>query len=422
MKVLVVGSTGFIGSHLAAALSAAGHEVRCASRAATPVAGCTEQRAVDYTRPTAAALREAAAGCQVVINAVGILREHGRQTFAALHDQGPRALFDACVATGVSRIIQISALGATAEAIASYHRSKHEADRHLMTLPLDWAIVQPSLVYGPGGTSAKLFDLLASLPVTPLPTGGEQRVQPVFIDDLVAAVVRLVESPAALRCVLPVVGPTALSLREFLAGLRAALGHGSAPAITIPATFISIAARIGDHLPGALLDTETLGMLERGNVADAKYLSRLLGREPRAVSHFIPAAARSHREAAALSWLLPLMRLGVAAMWFFAAIVSMGPYPVPDSLALLRSIGAPPAAAPILLVGAIILNLALGILTLWPRRPRWLWTAQIALVLAYTAIITWKLPALWLEPFGPVAKNIPILTLLLLLRQLDRRA
>jgi hypothetical protein len=247
-------------------------------------------------------------------------------------------------------------------------------------------------------------------------------VQPVFIDDLVAAVVRLVESPAALRCVLPVVGPVSLSLREFLAGLRAALGHDPAPSIAIPATFVSVAARIGNHLPGALLDTETLGMLERGNVADAKDLSRLLGREPRAVSHFIQSATRSHREAASLSWLLPLMRLGVATMWFFAAIVSMGPYPVPESLALLRSIGSPPAAAPVLLVGAIILNLALGVLTLWPRRPRWLWSAQIALVLAYTAIITWKLPALWLEPFGPVAKNIPILTLLLLLRQLDRRA
>jgi hypothetical protein len=59
---------------------------------------------------------------------------------------------------------------------------------------------------------------------------------------------------------------------------------------------------------------------------------------------------------------------------------------------------------------------------LWPRRRRWLWSAQIALVLVYTAIITWKLPALWLEPFGPVVKNLPILALLLLLRQLERRA
>ena len=71
--------------------------------------------------------------------------------------------------------------------------------------------------------------------------------------------------------------------------------------------------------------------------------------------------------------------------------------------------------------GAALLDIALGLLTLWPRAPRWLWSAQIALVLAYTAIITWKLPALWLEPFGPVVKNLPILALLVLMRELRIR-
>jgi hypothetical protein len=67
--------------------------------------------------------------------------------------------------------------------------------------------------------------------------------------------------------------------------------------------------------------------------------------------------------------------------------------------------------------GASAANIAFGILILLPRRPAWLWSAQIAIVLAYTAI-TWRLPALSLEPFGPVAKNLPILALLLPLKQL----
>jgi hypothetical protein len=75
----------------------------------------------------------------------------------------------------------------------------------------------------------------------------------------------------------------------------------------------------------------------------------------------------------------------------------------------------------VLLAGAVALDFALGLLTLWPRRARWLWVAQIALVLVYTIIITVELPWLWLEPFGPVAKNIPILALLLLLQHLDRK-
>jgi hypothetical protein len=75
----------------------------------------------------------------------------------------------------------------------------------------------------------------------------------------------------------------------------------------------------------------------------------------------------------------------------------------------------------LLLVGAIGTDLAFGAMTLLPWRPRWLWPAQIAVVLTYTLIITWRLPLLWLEPFGPVAKNLPILALLLLLQQLEER-
>jgi uncharacterized protein YbjT (DUF2867 family)/uncharacterized membrane protein YphA (DoxX/SURF4 family) len=423
VKVLVVGATGFIGSRLVAAFAAAGHEVRCGSRRA-PAAACERHVPLDYTRlPAAAELHDAVAGCQVVVNAVGILRESRSQTFQALHDLGPRALFQACVAARVPRILQISALGATADALSAYHRSKHQADRFLMDQPVDWAVIQPSLVYGTGGSSAGMFDTLASLPITPLPSGGAQSVQPVHIDDLVAAVLRLAESPAALRCVLPVVGPAPITLREFIGGLRAASGEPPALALPVPQALMRATARVADHLPGSLLDSETLGMLERGNTGDPSALRQWLGREPRPVSAFIPPGeAERHRRDAALKWLLPLLRVGVAAMWIIAGVVSAGPYPVTDSTALLRHIGVPAGIAPALLAGAVALDLLLGVLTLWPRRPRWLWSAQIALVLTYTAIITWSLPALWLEPFGPVAKNLPILALLLLLRQLDRRS
>jgi nucleoside-diphosphate-sugar epimerase len=423
MKVLVAGASGFIGSRIVSALRADGHEVRCASRRRPAGIGCHDWVELDYTHPpVTAALRAAVADCEVVINAVGILREDRSQTFDDLHDRGPRALFDACAAQGVRRIIQLSALGSAADAPARYHRSKYQADRHLMDTAKDWVVLRPSLVYGGGGASARLFDLLASLPVTLLPAGGRQAVQPVHVDDLVAAVMRAVASPAAQRCVLDVVGPEPLTLREFLAALRAAMGKPRGREIRVPRWLVSTAARVGNRLPDALLDSETWGMLERGNTADATGLRQWLGREPRPVSEFIaPGEASRRRAEAALNWLLPLLRVSVASMWFIAAVVSAGLYPVADSLGLLRSIGVADPLAPVVLGGAVFLDFALGVLTLWPRRPTWLWSAQIVLVLVYTAIITWKLPALWLEPFGPVAKNLPILALLLLLQQLDRR-
>ncbi len=423
MIVMIVGATGFIGGRLAQAFGAAGHDVVCAGREAQSrlPAGCTRAVHIDYSAPSASTWTPLLAGVDVLVNAVGILRD-GPQTFDNLHVLGPRALFTAASLAGVRRVIQISALGAEAGAIARYHASKYEADRFLMELPLDWAIVQPSLVYGAGGGSARMFDSQASLPLIPLPGRGDQRVQPVHIDDLVEAVMRLAESPAALRCVLPVVGPRPLTMREFLGELRGTLGFGPARFLPVPRGLVALAARVGDSIPAMMLNRETFGMLERGNTGPPGPLERLLGRPITPVARFVsPARRESRRAAAALSWQAPLLRFTVATMWIFAGIVALGPYPVQDSLALLRSIGVSAALAPMLLFGSAALDILFGLLTLLPRRPPGLWSAQIAVVLVYTLIISFTLPRLWLDPFGPVAKNLPILALLILLQQLEKR-
>lgn len=78
------------------------------------------------------------------------------------------ALFDASVQAGVKHIVQVSALGADAHAASAYHRSKKAADDHLRSLPISSTIVQPSLVYGPGGASASLFERFAAMTVIPI--------------------------------------------------------------------------------------------------------------------------------------------------------------------------------------------------------------------------------------------------------------
>jgi uncharacterized protein YbjT (DUF2867 family) len=385
MIVMIVGASGFIGGRLAQAFGAAGHEVICASRdpRARLPPGCARAVQIDYTSPSATEWTPLLAGVDVLVNAVGILRESGPQTFDSLHVLGPRALFTAAALASVRRVIQISALGADPGALARYHSSKYEADRFLMELPLDWAVVQPSLVYGAGGGSARMFDAQASLPLVPLPGRGDQQVQPVHIDDLVDAVVRLAESPAALHCVLPVVGPRALTMREFLGELRLTLGFGRARFLPVPRGLVALAARLGDSFPAMLLDRETFGMLERGNTGPPGALQRLLGRPLTPVERFVsPARRESRRAAAALQWLAPLLRVSVAVMWLFAGVVSLGPYPVQDSLALLRSIGISAALAPVLLSGSAALDILLGLLTLLPRRPPGLWSAQIVVVVA----------------------------------------
>lgn len=392
MKILVLGAGGFIGGHAAAALRAAGHQV---------VPG-----RLDFAR----ALKPenwlaAVQGMDAVVNAVGIIRESGSRTFNALHYAAPRAMFDACAAAGVRRVVQISALGADESARSRFHRTKRGADDYLVSLDLDWAIVQPSVAYGEGGASARLLTLLAALPLTPVPGDGRQRLQPIHIDDLTEVIVKLVGVPLKLR--LQAVGPREVTLGEWLRILRVQMDLGAPRFIHIPLALVP-------------LERETLEMLERGNTASPATITQLLRRPPRDPKDFVkPAQGRALALRAKLDWLLPLLRASVALVWIGSGVVSLGLYPVEESLAMLARVG---LAHPWVLYGAAFLDIALGAAVYAVKRRRWLWRLQIALIVAYSAIIAVWLPELWLHPFGPLLKNLPMLATILALHELEERA
>ena len=167
MRILLTGASGFIGKHLRSALLAEGHHVVCATR--SPLNNTSARLTwlhADFTQDTDKSLWLARLrGVDAVINAVGIFREHGSQRFAALHTETPCALFAACAESdSVQLVIQVSALGADQHADTPYHLSKKAADDCLERLPLRSFIVQPSLVYGKDGVSARMFKTLASMP------------------------------------------------------------------------------------------------------------------------------------------------------------------------------------------------------------------------------------------------------------------
>jgi uncharacterized protein YbjT (DUF2867 family) len=402
MAILVLGAGGFIGGRIVRALRAAGYDVREGRRPAIDMARL--QQAAQW-----APLLE---NCDAVVNAVGIFREGPGATFDALQARGPMALFDACAARGIP-VIQVSALGADEDAPTAFLRSKARADDHLASLSVPHAVLRPSLVFGEEGASARLFMTLASLPAIPLPGAGRQLIQPVHVEDVATAVVALLKERRFTASPVPAVGPQPLTLREYLAALRRGLGLGSALFIGVPQAVMAFAARFRR----GFLDPDALAMLERGNTAEAASFAAILGRPPRAADTFATPAMRRD---ASLGWLVPLLRLALAFMWLAAALVSAGLYPVEESRAMLARVGLSDAMATLALGGAVAFDLALGIATLFIRR-RALWTLQVLLVLAYTAIITVFLPEQWLHPFGPVVKNVPILAVLLLMRELEPR-
>jgi hypothetical protein len=307
--------------------------------------------------------------------------------------------------------------------VSRYHLTKKRADDHLACLPLRWVIVQPSLVFGEGGRSAALFTQLAALPLIPVPGDGDQRVQPIHVDDLIAAIVRLIDSRDHDRQRVPAVGPEPLTLRDMLGTFRRALGLGEAHFLRVPIALVRTAATAADRLPGVLLDRESLGMLVRGNVAPPALITTVLGRPPRPVSAFIePTRARAIANEARLAWLLPLLRMSVGIVWIVTAVVSLGLYPVEDSYALLAQVGLTGLPATLALYGAALLDLVFGIGVFVMRDRRWLWRAQMALIVAYSIIIAIRLPEYWLHPFGPLLKNVPLLAAILLLHEFERPA
>jgi uncharacterized protein YbjT (DUF2867 family) len=298
MRILLTGATGFIGRHVAQALKAGGHEV----------VGCARRRSVafrryrdigwiraDFTtdlRP--ADWRPRLTGFDAVVNAAGILREKGEQTFHAVHYEAPRALFQACADHGVKKIVQISALGCDAPGLGVYAATKSRLDDFVATLDLDWTVIRPSLVFGDDGPASRLLCLLARLPVIPLAGDGYQLLQPIHVDDL-GAVVAATLAGSAPRSLVEVAGRRAITYREFLAALRVVPHRLPLRYLSVPLPLVRLGAHLGDAIGAGPFGVDTLDMLLRGNVSRANAVARLLGREPKDTGEFVaPESSRPY--------------------------------------------------------------------------------------------------------------------------------
>ena len=152
---------------------------------------------------------------------------------------------------------------------------------------MSWLNLLPSVIYGDDGASARMFRLLASLPVHGLPMGGKQQLQPVHIDDVCAAVCSWFADPNAPSLSVNAAGPEVVTMRGMLDSYRQQLGRGKALHVHVPGIFVKLGARFGDLVPSSPLCSDTLTMLNAGNTGDNTGFARLLGREPLHYSRFI---------------------------------------------------------------------------------------------------------------------------------------
>jgi len=287
MRMLVLGGAGFIGRHVAAALAARGHAVvigsrepRRARRRLPPTLRRCELREAHLERlGTGAAWHTLLAGCDTVVNAVGILRERGPQTYDAVHHRAPAALAEAC-AIGGRRLIHVSALGLRDDARSGFLTSKLAGERAIAARGARFSIVRPSLLDGEGGFGARWLRWFARWPVHLVPADARGRIAVMAVTDLADAIAALCEREASdeWRSV-ELGGVVAPTMAEYLRALR------GKPALCVPVP--RLLARLVSHLCDlAHFSPFSFGHLEllrRDNVPCPNALPRLLGRGPLAL-------------------------------------------------------------------------------------------------------------------------------------------
>lgn len=426
MRVLVIGAYGFIGSHITAALTAADHEVVCAVRGARLDSRFRGLKAIACDMTTDIDPGEwlpRLDGIDAVVNCAGILRETRHNTFRAVHEQAPAALFQACMQRGIRRVIQISALGDPAD--GEFIASKHRGDQALAALPLDGLILRPSLVYSVhgsyGGTS--LLRAMSALPwILPVPGKGNQQVQPIAASDVGAAVVAALTAP---RQIIELVGPEVISLRDYLLTWRHWLGFSAARIIAVPSATIRMVATVSEWIGNGPLGLTMARMLERGNVGSPDALQHMrnaLDLTPRALTRVLDESP-SHvqdRWHARLYFLLPALRISMALLWIVSGVVGwMTPMAKISAATPDRAFSPDTLLAMARSTGTI--DLLLGVLCLTRWRSPWVLSLMWVMLLGYTVGIGILWPVHWLDPFGGLLKNIPLMLVLIILLVTDER-
>jgi uncharacterized protein YbjT (DUF2867 family) len=269
--VTVFGGSGFIGRHLAAQLATCGARVRIAVRHADrpsdrPVETVTADVLDD------ASVASAVNGASAVINLVGILSERGRHTYAAVHVEGARRIALAAKRAGATRLIHLSALGASRGAPALSDRTKAEGEEVVRGAFPEATIIRPSLVFGSGDHFfTRWVEMAQRSPVLPLIGGGATKFQPAHVGDVAAGIATILTRSDTAGPTYEFGGREVYSFKELLELLLAEVGWRRV-LLPLPFPMAEMLAGILELLPAPTVTRDQVRLLQTDKINS--------GREP----------------------------------------------------------------------------------------------------------------------------------------------
>jgi uncharacterized protein YbjT (DUF2867 family) len=309
--VTVFGGSGFIGAQAVRQLAKAGWRIRVAVRnpgAAYAMRLHGDVGQIDIVQANVrneASLRRALSGATAAVNLVAVAYETGRQGFQALHVMGAKNVATAAQAEGVSRLVQMSALGADAQSASKYARTKADGEAAARAIYPDAVILRPSVVFGPEDSFFNRFAAMAQVsPVLPLVGGGHTRFQPVFVGDVAKALARAVADPACAGETYELGGPAEFSFRQLMEMMLAEIGKRRI-LLPLPWPAASLAGGAGDLMLGLLGDglvvppvtADQVTLLKADNVVSGGYPGLTdLGITPTTLEAVLPSYLYRYRK------------------------------------------------------------------------------------------------------------------------------
>lgn len=267
----VFGGSGFIGRYVVKRLAQQGYIVRVPSRYPESALFLKPMGAVGQVVPLYASVtnegtvQRAVEGAEVVVNLVGVLAESRKASFQAIHTEGAERIARLSAAAGVTRLVQISAIGADPASPSRYGSTKGKAEQAVLAAFPGAVILRPSLVFGLEDKFFNRFAALARLaPFMPVISGGT-KMQPVFVSDVADAVMAALASPTAPGKTFELGGPRVWTFREILAFILKTT-HRNRTMINIPMGIARLQAFFLQCVPGKPLTPDQLLMLARDNV------------------------------------------------------------------------------------------------------------------------------------------------------------
>ncbi len=275
-NILILGGSGFVGSVLCEKLvrrhGGGGLRITVPTRRRTNAQHLQILPTIEVVQADVhddAALARLVAGRDAVVNLVAIL--HGSESdFKRVHVDLARRVAQACAAAGVARLVHVSALGATTGAPSRYLRSKAAGETALREAAAQAAVVRPSVMFGAGDRFMNLFAWLqAASPIMPLAC-ADARFQPVWVNDVAAAIVRLLADPATAGQTFEFAGPRIFTLAELVRMAGRWSGH-ERRIVRLPLSIGMLQALTLEWLPGEpMLSRDNLRSMQVPNVASGQ--------------------------------------------------------------------------------------------------------------------------------------------------------